>query len=294
MTSCRRCWLISRSPGPRRAAGFDRAASERSAASSDSPTTAGVVSALADRIQEVARTSAPRGLKVHDWEAAPNAFAAADGEGRTAGTHVGFAYVAPTVAEAKELGLPIDRYGSRPEEWRPYGPTSILLLATTAAAQEKSSSEMIPIGASLIDNLRGAEQTGRLTFLLIDSAVLRFDGNREMLSQIDELTLMRFRPILVWSHRRARLRDRPGHDRRTLPHMSHDRALLQARSEAELQALIRQHLVVMRAEAIRTAAIAPPGPPGLRIPRVTAAWTSFLQAAALSPSIRSREGLGGR
>ena len=224
------------------------------------------VSALADRIQEVAGTSAPRGLKVHDWEAAPNAFAAADGEGRTAGTHVGFAYVAPTVAEAKELGLPIDRYGSRPEEWRPYGPTSILVLATTAAAQEKSSSEMIPIGASLIDNLRGAEQTGRLTFLLIDSAVLRFDGNREMLSQIDELTLMRFRPILVWSHA-----DGPdsGIDQDAIaelfPHMSHNRALLQARSEAELQALIRQHLVVMRAEAIRTAAIAPPGPPGLRI-----------------------------
>ena len=93
---------------------------------------------------------------------------------------------------------------------------------------------MIPIGASLIDNRRDAEQTGRLTFLLIDSAVLRFDGNREMLSQIDELTLMRFRPILVWTHG-----DGPdsGMDQDAIAelftHMSHNRALLQSRSEAE-------------------------------------------------------------
>ncbi len=225
------------------------------------------VSALAEQIQGMLNASVRHGSKIHDWESAPNAFAPSGAEERPAGSQVCFAYLAPTDAEAKQLGLSIEPYGPRPEDWRPYGQVSIRVLAATAAAQEKSTSETIDAGPSLIESLRGAEEDGRLSFLLIDPSVLRSDRHRRLLSKVDELSLARFRPVLVWPTQDSResvIDQAPIGS--LFPRLLQTRGLLHAYNEAELQATIRQHLVVMRAEAIRTAAVTPrASAPSLRI-----------------------------
>ena len=227
------------------------------------------VAEVARHVLQLGSTRTPAGPTVLDWESPPNAFALGESEPRGAGSHVCLGYVAPTEQEARQLGLPTARYGARPEDWHPFGPVSVRVLAEAAVALEHSTVDTIEVGSSLVETLRASDAAGRLSFLLVEPAALRIDRYRRVLSDVDALVLHTFRVIVVWPPDGG---GDAGADREAIADVFHrlseTRTLPQVHSEAELDATVRRHLVVMRTDAIRTS-VAPPraAPPTLRINR---------------------------
>jgi len=152
-----------------------------------------LVASLAGRIVETAARHrlppAPPELTV---ETAPDAFdrhpRRLDRTGDAA--RVSFTVIAGTRAQMRPIRTNIDTYGTRREDWAPYGPEApapVTDRAVAVAAARRFRSELVPLEA-VADRIARASQRNEIVVLLVDAWATQLDELRAALRDVNGRT----------------------------------------------------------------------------------------------------------
>lgn len=115
---------------------------------------------------------------------------------------VHFAYVVGDRQQLAGAGTNLDRYGADGRSWKPYIPEvdkPVGLITQRVATDVDLQHEVLPITATLIDQLKKADDTNTIVVLIVDPWTLKVQEYYDRMKEYDSRNLVSCGVLVVWS-----------------------------------------------------------------------------------------------
>jgi FxsC-like protein len=215
------------------------------------------------------RFRVPRLPQFPSLQEVPNAFRGADGPGASSqvfGPKVAvFVFAAANQSDLRECRSSLHAYGSDGGwDWRPFFPEvedEVGLLCQEIATGQRLRFQELPVGASLREQIRQAEETNTIVVILVDPWTLRVRRYQEPLSEYDKENFWNSRLVVSWYDGDAETRERRAELERELERtlyrtFSNSRAVRPVRSVAELRKALVEAITEVRDQIVKRADLA--------------------------------------